>query len=70
MVTLRLDAPRAVRVDVVDAWGRTVAEIAAGTAPAGETVYRRAAGDLAAGTYVVRVSAGGAVVTRPLSVVR
>ena len=66
-VTLRLAAPAAVTVDVVDALGRTVAELASGALPAGEARWALPA--LGPGVYVVRVR-GEATARRAFTVVR
>ena len=57
-----------VRLDVVDALGRTVAVLADGARGAG--AHRARVRDLAPGVYVVRLVAGGTVTTRPLTVGR
>ncbi len=63
-VTLRLNAPADLTVEVVDVLGRVVAVLYRGALPAGET--RLAAGPRTPGTYVVR--AGG--ISAPFVVVR
>ena len=57
-----------VRLDVVDALGRTVAVLAEGERAPG--LHREAASGLAAGVYVVRLAADGAVATRTVTVGR
>ncbi len=69
-IRFTLDAPSDATVTVVDALGREVARLAAGTFAAGE---HRVAADLRgvpAGVYVVRLAAGAGVVTRRLTVAR
>ena len=59
-----------VRLAVYDVLGREVAVVADGERPAGEHAAAWDASGAAAGVYVVRLEAGGAVVTRTVTVVR
>lgn len=70
-VTVRYAAPRgeAVRVEVVDTLGRTVAVLADGRAD-GPQERSLDTGALAAGVYVLRLTADGRTLTRKLTVVR
>lgn len=69
-ITVTLDAPEAVRLDVLDALGRRVATLADGPLASGETAVSWDASGLAPGLYVVRLRARGAVQTVPLTVAR
>ena len=70
--TVEVSMPEAgvLRAEVVDALGRRVAVLHDGPLGAGTHALRLEASRLPAGVYVVRASAGGAVVTRRLTVVR
>ena len=63
-------APGPVRLAVHDVLGREVAVVADGERPAGEHAATWDASGAAAGVYVARLEAGGAVVTRTVTVVR
>ena len=69
-VTLTLEATAAARVTVLDALGRTVAVLADGALPAGETRLRLDAARLPAGVYAVVAEAGGVRTVRRVTVVR
>lgn len=69
-LALTLDAGQAVRVDVVDALGRTVAVLHDGAAPAGETVLALDVSALPAGVYIVRAAGSGLRTSQRLTVVR
>jgi hypothetical protein len=65
-----LAAPADVRLAVYDALGRRVAVLAEGTRPAGRHEVTWGADALAPGVYVVRLEAGGAALTRRVTLVR
>lgn len=69
-ITLSLEAPAAARVVVTDALGRTVAVLADGALPAGETALRLDAAGLPAGVYAVVATVGGQRTTARITVVR
>lgn len=69
-VTVRLDRPTAVRMEIIDAVGRRVAVVTDQTLPAGDTVLPLPAGRLTPGLYLVRIVTGAASATRPLTVTR
>ena len=69
-VSVAIPAAGAVSVAVVDLLGRRVAVLHDGPLGAGTHVLRLDAARLPAGVYVVRATAGGAVVSRRLTVVR
>ena len=68
--TVSLDAPAAVRVEVVDLQGRTVRVLADGTLPAGDTALPFDTAGLAAGLYLVRLRTPRDARTVSLTVVR
>ena len=69
-VAYALAEPGPARLVVLDVLGREVAVLVDGPSPAGPARASLATARLAPGTYVLRLSAGGAVVTRALTVVR
>lgn len=69
-LTLRLDAPADVSVDLVDSLGRIVRRVAAGPRPAGASSVALDVSGLAPGIYAVRLRAGASEATRLLAVVR
>ncbi len=69
-VSFALPEPGLVRLDVLDALGRTVAVLADGARPAGEQTVRAALEGLPAGAYFIRLQAGAQTATARLTVVR
>lgn len=69
-LVLALDAARSVRVDVLDALGRTVAVLHDGPARAGETTLDVDAAALPPGVYAVRVAGDGVRAVQRLTVAR
>ena len=65
-----LDAPAHVRLDVVDALGRTVRTVVDSHRDAGPHEVQVDLGGLAAGTYLLRLQSGGRVLARGLAVAR
>ncbi len=65
-IAVSLAAPSAVRLDVLDVLGRTVATLVDGPLPAGEHTARLDGGALAPGVYAVRLTADGRTTTRTL----
>jgi hypothetical protein len=70
LVAVTLAEPARLSARIVDAAGRTVRTVADADAAAGETVLRVSTAGLAAGAYMLVVDAGGARVTRSLTVAR
>jgi hypothetical protein len=60
-IRLALDSPRTVRIEVMDALGRTVATVASGAFPAGESVIHWDGPRLAPGVYLCRALTADAV---------
>jgi len=58
------------RLVLVDLLGRTVAVLADGPQPAGESTVRLAAHALSAGTYLLRLTSGGHTISRPVMIAR
>ncbi len=69
-LVLTLDAARSVRVDVLDALGRTVAVLHDGPVRAGETALEVDAAALPPGVYAVRVAGDGVRAVQRLTVAR
>ena len=69
-LVLTLGAPEALRADLVDALGRTVAVLHDGPAPAGDVVLTAGAARLPAGVYVVRVAGETTRAAQRITVVR
>lgn len=69
-LSLTLLAPGSVRVAVYDARGREVAVVLSGARAAGRHAVAFDAAALPGGVYFARAEAGGAVVTRPITIVR
>ena len=69
-LALTLDHSADVRVGVYDGLGREVTVLLSGERAAGRHEFSFDASTLPAGVYFVRAEAGGAAVTRPLTVLR
>ena len=69
-VTVALDAPGEVALEVFDARGRRVARLLGGAQPAGAQTVMWDAGAVAAGVYTLRLAAGQVVTSRTVTVVR
>ncbi len=69
-ITYELPSPGPVRLEVFDATGRSVAVLADGVQPAGRHSVRFDASGLPSGLYVYRLQAGGAALTRKMTLIR
>ena len=69
-LVLTLDAAQSVRVDVIDALGRTVATLHDGVTPAGDLTMDLDASRLPAGVYVVRAAGESVRASQRLTVAR